>query len=78
MAVEYYKARTGYYYRKGPRGAKRVTKEEYEEAVHGKPQRRSASRSKHHSKHHSKKHTKPRSKSRSKSKSKRSKSHSRR
>jgi hypothetical protein len=37
MPVEYYKARKDYYYRKGPKGAKRISKQEYDEAVKGKP-----------------------------------------
>lgn len=46
MPVDYYKASKGYYYRRGPRGAKRISKEEYDEATKGKPIRRSAIRNK--------------------------------
>lgn len=42
MPVEYYKASKGYYYRRGPHGSKRISKEEYDEAIKGKPIRRSA------------------------------------
>jgi hypothetical protein len=42
MPVEFYKTKKGYYYRDGPRGAKRISKEEWDEATKGKPIRRSA------------------------------------
>lgn len=87
MPVEYYKARKGYYYRRGPRGAKRITKEEYDEATMGKPIRRSAVRKRVRSRSHYshrkptkkvKKMTKKYSRTRSKSHRRtRSKSHRR-
>jgi hypothetical protein len=46
MPVEYYKGKKGYYFRRGPRGSKRIPKSEYDEAIKGVPISRRKARSK--------------------------------